>query len=172
MERVVTKKITVRSVGLDTAECERIADELGRKKPVVICRFVGSIEKAESQTGTLGSYIRYSGRFAAHNMITDTEYRGRQMILPAVAESALQDLIDAMKKTDNEASVEFALDLTVEHYQNANVTGTKFRYGVKPLREPGEDSLSKLLASFGQPPLLSFNPKSEADAKGKAKSRK
>lgn len=172
IEKQYPKKITVRTVHLDTADCEAIAENLGKKKPVSVLRVGGSIEKAESQTSHLGTYMKYTGRFAALNLTENIEYRSKVMILPAVAESALQDLIDKVKKDDNEAQIEFALDITLEYYNNPNTEGTRFRYGVKPLRDPGEDSLSKLLQSFGEPPLISFNqeqaPK-ETGAKAKAK---
>jgi len=154
--RAYPKKITPSTIGLKTADLEKVAAEKGKQKPVVVMRTYGRVSKMENGQTAFGSFIKFQGEFEAVNLLDESIHRSKTLILPACAETCLLEQIGAAKQDSKELlAVEFGLDITVEYYKNATLKGTEFRWGVRPLNEPsGEDSLSKLGQQFGSLPLL------------------
>lgn len=157
MARHYPKKITTSTVGLNVETCEKIADDYGKEKPVSVIRIYGRIKTYVTGQSQYGTFIKFSASdfIEAQNLITGDYYRAKLLIVPPGAEMVLQELVDLAKKTDSEAVVEFGLDITVQYYKSQNEKGTKFTWGVLPLREPtDDDSITALGKSFGTPPLL------------------
>lgn len=160
MARYYPKKITTSQCGLDVETCENVAASHGKKTPVPVLRVYGRVKNYVQETSQYGTFLRFlaSDFIEAQSLITGDFYRAKQVILPPGAELVLQELIDAAKQADENATAEFGLDITVSFYQNQNKKGTAFTWGVKPLREPsGDDAISALGKSFGAPPLLSLS---------------
>lgn len=139
MTRYYPKKITTKFCHLDTETLEEYAEANGKKKPAPVLTVFGRVRKSATEQSTYGPYQRYSGEFEAINLVDQTSHRSRVLILPEVAEQALDELIGQVQRANPEALVEFGLTVTVEYYDNPNKSGTKFRFGVSPLGKPSDD---------------------------------
>lgn len=141
-----------------------------------IVRFAG-VARAKSIVATPhGESIKFTGVFATTNLLTGEEGRAVTLYLPAPVDALLAEEID--KHPDN-ASVEFAFDITVEPRESSS---TGYVYNVKTLIDSREnDPLSGLLGTLPTAQLAApapakaepeVAPQAEAEAapagKGKA----
>ena len=154
------KKITCRTIGLDTRELETIATENGTKQ-VAVMRAWGIVAGRKTEHSTIGSgdqtYTRYIGQFGAFNLISGEEYRSEQLIVPGVAETVINSLFEkAMKASDGEVvAAQIGLDILISENKSLK-GGTKFSYAVKPLIVPqGQDVLDIMAKDFPAFKLLS-----------------
>lgn len=145
------KKITAKGAGLDVIALEKAATE-NRPKITAVLRVVGVVNDRKAEMSDLGPYARFIGQFAAVNLLTKEEYRAPSLILPSVAEAAVDSLFSKAAKDGGVA--EIALDVLVE-YNESSKGGRKYRYCVKPLVEfKGDDPLSRMLLALPAPPYV------------------
>lgn len=142
------KKITTRDCGLDVTTLSDVAAAKGKKADIAVLRIAGTIDKAESLSSQYGPYIKFFGQFEAHNLLNDSVFRSRALIVPAVAEAAIEGMYNAGSQGGDQ-TVTVAFDITVKYYENPNKQGTKFRFSVAPLIEPKEDDvIARLMKSL------------------------
>lgn len=154
MQRFYPKKITTALIGLTTENLQKVAEQHAQKEPVTVCRVYGRIMHSDVKTGTYGTYTRYQGEFEAQNALNGTIHRSRVLLLPPVAETVIDEMLASGRENDPDATVEVALDINVEYYDNPNKTGTRFRFNASPLIEAAQDSIAKMGASFGTVKLI------------------
>ena len=154
-KRFYPKKITVKEINLSTEALEAIAEQSGKGKGVVVARIYGRIMKTESGNSQYGPYTRYYGEFEAVNTVDGSVHRSQQLIVPAVGEAMVAEMLASVKKDNPDAVVQIGFDVSVKYYDNSNKSGTKFKFEVSPLVDKGEDALSLMGQSFGTLPMLS-----------------
>lgn len=168
MARYYPNKITTSTVGFNVDLCEQIAQEHGKAKPVPVLRLYGRVKSYNTENSTYGTFLRFvaSDFVEGINLVTGDIYRSKTLIVPPGAEMVLAELVDIAKSADEKAVAEFGLDITVQFHKSQNEKGTKFTWGVLPLREPSEDdSITALGKSFGALPKLALADKTK---KGKS----
>jgi putative lipoic acid-binding regulatory protein len=142
------KKMTTKSIGLAREILDDIA--VNAVKPVAVARITGTVDGKHEDKSQFGPYISFTGKFGAINMIDGEEFRSQRLILPAVAEAAVNSMFDAAEG----GSATIALDITVMK-NSSDKGGTKYVFGVKPLMEPSKkDSISLLMDKFGPLPMI------------------
>lgn len=160
MTRNYPKKITTAMIGLGVEVLQDYAEKNGKRKPVAVCNVFGRVRKTSTEQSQYGPYTRYNGEFEAINLLDNTSHRSRVLILPQVAETALDEQVGSVKQSDPEAVVEFGLVINVQYYNNPNKTGTRFRFGVNPLGQPSnDDALSQIGQRFGAIPSAQIEEK-------------
>ena len=132
-------KITVASMGLKTAQLEKVAQGSEGVTPVLnVYGFLSDMEAGES---TFGTYTKFKGEIEGANLLTGELFRSGVLILPSIAETPL---VNEMSSIDKGEKLKFALEIGVQE----NVSkkgGTRFKYAVKPLIEMSQDDeLSKM----------------------------
>lgn len=153
------KKITPKLCGCNPHEMEELAR--GKKKPVPVLRVYGRALEAERGATQLGPYIRFKGEFEAVNLTTGEKSRARNLILPEVGEMFVAEGLEKAKSTDENAVLQFGLDITVlEHTSSAG--GWQFRWGMQALTKPaeGKDLLTEMGEKFGATPAIEKKAKS------------
>jgi len=165
------KKITMRTVGLDTDTLEQTAIA-NPKKEISVLRVYGrvsgvvSAQSSFSDNGEPKFYQKFTGEFEAINLlateISEAKVRSQALILPPDAEYVIQSQLGAARKADPKSSIEFGLEITVLHHTPPKGgKGYQFKYGVKVLGDnnPVEDSLTLIGAKFGAVPAVSGKKK-------------
>ena len=158
-------KITLKAMGIDTREAEKIGVDAGGKE-VAILRVYGKVSNAVAKEAELGPYIMFEGQFEAQNLITGEKGRSAKLIVPALAETCFNEVYmkgvaeaEAAAKEgsgpkDGQVFVNVAGDITTM-LNPSNKGGYKHKYGVQPLIEAtGEDDLTRLASTFKAPKLL------------------
>lgn len=147
-------KVTVRSIGYKKTDLDSIVEE--NEESVLIARFYGRISKSEAGSGTLGDFVKFKGSHEAVNLISQKVYRSKTLILPAIAEGMLIDLLNEAQKDAPEAIMEYGIDISVMPNPSYNGNGAKYQFGMVPLMAPAaEDSVSQLGQKFGALPQIS-----------------
>ena len=153
-KRFYPKKITVKEINLSTEMLESIAESNGKGKGVPVARIYGRISRVEQGSSQYGPYSRYYGEFEAVNLIDSTVHRSQQLIVPAVGEAMVAEMLAAGRKDNKDAVVQVGFDVSVKFYDNPNKSGTKFKFECSPLVDNGEDALTLMGKSFGAMPML------------------
>lgn len=152
------KKITVAILGHEPRKLEEMAQGSGAEG-VAVARVYGRVNDSKPGTTETGPYIKFEGQFEAVNLVTGIKMRSKNLILPDVGATFVGEGLEAAKKTDPGASLEFGCDITVVENRSSK-GGYQFRYGVKPLLGPeGEDALDKLAARL--PAVAAITDKSK-----------
>ena len=148
------KRITMRTVGLQTADLEDIAEGAAGKE-VSVLRVYGSIIDTEQGKSEIGPYTKFKGQFEAVNLVSGDKSRSYVLILPSVGEDMALGMLSAIHQEDPKAAATFGIEITVRKYKPKNDKGFKFTYGAKSLGEdPVEDALAIIGKQFGATPLL------------------
>lgn len=147
-----SRKISTSTIGLFTRELEDIAAK-AKGKAVPVSRIYGIVRNSEPGQTDIGPYIKFSGEFEAINLVNRSVHRAKTLVLPAVAESFVNESLQAAKAESPDASVTIGMDITVTEHKSAK-GGTKFKYGVSPLTSPGNDPLTELGNKFGELPSM------------------
>lgn len=145
-------KITVKTVGFDSETLTGLVTK--NKGEHTIVRIAGTVKSSEPKTSDLGDYTLYHGNFQANNVITGEEYRSVKLIVPGIAESAMEEMLGGV-----EGVVNVGLDITVEYFKPKNPQGSCYRFGVMPLMESKGDAIQQLMESFGALPKALAAPK-------------
>jgi hypothetical protein len=150
------KKITVKTLGLDSRVLDKIAEGLGSKS-ISIARMWGEVTGTKVGKSDLGEFMRYIGKFAGVNLTEEVpeEARAQELILPAIANNIVQSVYEAAIPKDGKeneiVSAMFALEITITE-NTSGKGGHRYIYGVKPLiKFESEDILTKMAKEF--PPV-------------------
>lgn len=109
-----------------------------------IATFIGTARAHETVDSPYGDSTRILGNFEGINLRTGEVFRANKAFLPEVIESILVEGIDTLDPDDPKASIEFALEIGVQHSEKGNMG---YAYTVKPLVPLKEnDSLGHLRA--------------------------
>jgi hypothetical protein len=165
------KKLTLKNAGIPGAKAEAVAVAMSKENPnaeTPVFRVYGKLGLSPKLgSSNFGPYVEFNGEFEAINLIDNQVYRSKNLIVPEVAEMAINGLISdcVQGKDENEkklTKLRFGLDVTVIHKPvKEGQKGFEFKFGVQPLTEPkGDDELTLIAKEFGKPPLLT-GPKEE-----------
>lgn len=159
----ILRKITTSQCNLSTDVLNAYA-ESHKDAVTPVLRVYGGIRSSKLGKSAYGEYFVFEGQFEAVNLITNTAYRSKKLILPDVGAEALQVLLDNVKAKDKEAMGQFGMDVCITYNAASSnrANSTKFRWSCKPLIDikTEGDYLSKLGKSFGALPLIEV-PKSK-----------
>jgi len=148
------KRLTTKTAGYDGDQLEQIAVDAGSSE-VPVMRVFGRIVDLESAKSELGPYTKFKGEFEGVNLKSGERSRSYVLILPSVAEIALQTILASARVKDSKASCQFGIDLCVKYNKPRNDKGVKYMYGVTVLGDtPMEDALTVIGKQFGALPLL------------------
>lgn len=154
------KKITTATIGLDKKLLEELVEQTkGKSSPVmrVYGRLASSKQEISKQTDS--PFFKYAGQFEAHNLVTDELFRSETLIVPPVAETALNSALSSVKKDDPNATSDFAIEIYIEK-NTSLLGGVKYKYGVQSLMENKEpDSIALIGASLPKAKLLTVKSK-------------
>lgn len=145
------KKITTQTMGLKPDVLEEIAAE-AKGKQVSVLRVWGIASGATPGVSQFGNFMKFTGEFAAINLITMDEARSQALLLPGVAEGVVASLYNKAAKDGGSAQI--GIEVAVEENISAK-GGTKFRYIVKPLFEyKGDDALAEMAKTLPAPVMV------------------
>ncbi len=157
MGKQYLNKMTIATLGLSTSEMEAACK--GKAGAIDVARIYGFIKSTSTGTTQYGDYTKFHGEFEGVDLLKDVTSRSGTLLLPAVAEIPLIELVGGAEEGEK---VQFGVIITVRE-SGQGKSGVKFTYGVKQLIEPtADDDLSRLALALPAP-----SEKSTAKAKGR-----
>ena len=150
------KTISTAKIGLTVRPLEEVAEQ-HKPNPVSVMRVWGIVSNRKPGVSQFGSYTKFTGEFAAINLINGAEYRAQELLLPAIAESLVIKMFEgAAKDAQNAAQISLEVTVTYNPPKTENSNYTRFVYGLKPLIDfKGEDALSAMAKQL--PPPVTIN---------------
>lgn len=141
---------------------------VGEGEKRVIAAMYGSASKHDVVNTTFGDSTRFHGQFEGVNAATGEIFRSTKLFVPQVVEDILRDAVDQL---EDGASVDFALEIGVEHSAKGN---TGYAYTVKPLTKVQVSDALQSLRDLTAKALASLPAPNAAESeapKGKGKSK-
>lgn len=138
MSGTLLKKITTKTVmGKVKEAIAGLGDKFQQNTPAM--RVLGIANGVQTGESDYGPWVKFKGEFKATNLLTGEEFRSRSCMLPELA----SDELEAALSDENNDSVEFAVDVTVNPSENT----IGYEYGIIPLVEAQRDDPLARLSS-------------------------
>lgn len=142
------KKISMAKIGLDKKALRKACE----KGPVRVMRVYGQVSKIEYGSGDNGEWTRFKGQIECVNLLTKQVNRSGALFLPSVAGDSLEGQLIAAKGEDENASVQFGIEVGVIESDKSAV-GYEYT-AASMVQESDSDILSAIRASLPDKPVL------------------
>lgn len=160
------RKITVKTVVGDVKKLVHGGTITAPNTPIM--RVLGHVTALKNGESDFGPWVALLGTFEGTNLLTGETYSASKALLPGIISDLVEAQLQHIQKDDPEASVQFAVDVTVNPDESVAVGYT---YGVKPLIQKAADPLEVLRLEVKEvaPLALDAPEESKRGKGGKAK---
>lgn len=142
------KKISMAKIGLDKKSLRKACE----KGPARVMRVYGQISKVEYGSGDNGDWTRFKGQIECVNLLNGKVHRSGALFLPSVGGDTLEGQLLAAKGEDENASVQFGLELGVIE-SDTSAVGYEYT-AANMVAESDNDILSAIRNSLPDKPVL------------------
>lgn len=125
-------------------------------KNTAIMRVLGHVQALKDGESDFGPWVAFIGTFEATNLLTGEVYMSAKALLPGVIADLIEGQLKAVQKDDPEATVQFAVEVTVSPDESVAIGYT---YGVTPLIQRAADPLDALRLEVNEKAPLQLEQK-------------